>query len=154
MRLYILIGFLPCMLILSACKNIENIEIKGIDKVVVQGFQDNKIYFTAGLKVYNPSGVSFKLREINLKTVADGSFLGTLQCTDEIKVMARADSVYMVPLNLRLANIFTGASSLYRISRQKKVKLELQGYVRVKTFLISRKIEISESQVIDVPKLR
>ncbi len=152
--LRILLGLLPFVLVLSACKNIENIEIKGVDRVIFQGIRDNTVYFTAGLIVQNPSGVSFKVKEVNLKTVANGDFLGTLNCTDQVKVMARSDSVYMVPLSLRLSNIFTGASSLYRISRQKQVTMEVKGYVRVKSFLISKKFDVSESQVVDVPRIR
>ena len=152
LRIYI--WLLPFMLVLSACKNIDHIEIKGIDKVIFQGIQDNTVYFSAGLKVCNPSGINFKLKEVNLKTVANGDFLGTLNCTDEVKIYARSDSVYMVPLSLKLANIFTGASTLYKLSRLKKVNMEVKGYVRVRTFLISKKIEVSESQMLDVPKIR
>lgn len=152
--LRILLGLLPFLLFLTACGNIENIEIKGVDRVIFQGIRDNTVYFTAGLMVQNPSGISFKVKEVNLKTVANGDFLGTMHCTDQVKVMARSDSVYMVPLSLSLSNIFTGASALYRISRQKQVTMEVKGYVRVKSLLVSRKIEISESQVIDVPRIR
>ncbi len=145
---------LPFMLVLSSCNDIENIEIIGVEKVIFEGIQDNMVYFSAGLKVYNPSAVSFKIREVNLKTVADGVFLGTLNCTDKIKINARSDSVYMVPLSLKLANIFTGASMLYKLSRQKKVNMEVKGYVRVRTMMIYKKIEVSEKQLMDVPKIR
>lgn len=150
----IIIRLLPFLLMLNSCKSFENIELKGIDKVVFQGIENNTVYFSAGLKVHNPSGVSFKIREVNLKTAANGDFLGTLQCTEDVKINARSDSVYMVPLSLKLSNIFTGASTLYKISRQKKVNMEVKGYIRVKTFLISKKVEVSESQVLDVPKIR
>jgi LEA14-like dessication related protein len=152
--LKILIRVLPFLLMLSSCKNFDNVELRGIDKVIFRGIENNTVYFSAGLMVNNPSGVSFKIKEVNLKTVANGDFLGTLHCIGDVKIDARSDSVYRVPLSLELSNIFTGAATLYKISRQKKVKMEVKGYVRVRTFLISKKIEVSESQVLDVPKIR
>ncbi|MBN2274893.1 MAG: LEA type 2 family protein [Bacteroidales bacterium] len=145
---------LPFVLMLSSCKNIDDIELKGVDTFIFQGFENNIVYFSAGLNVNNPSGVNFKIREVNLKTVANGDFLGTLNCTDNVRIEARTDSVYRVPMSLKLANIFSGASTLYKISRQSKVNLEVKGYIRVRTFMISRKIEVSESQVLDVPRIR
>jgi hypothetical protein len=55
---------------------------------------------------------------------------------------------------LKLANMLTGASSLYGLSRKKEVFVELQGYVKSRTFLASRKTEIKESRRIAVPSMK
>ena len=60
----------------------------------------------------------------------------------------------MFPLSLKLSNIFTGAASLYKLSRQSKVKLEVKGYVRVRSGLVTKKVDVIRSQVVDVPKFR
>ena len=148
------IKILPFILVFSSCKSIENIELKGIDKITFQGIENNTVYFSAGLHVNNPSGISFKIKEVNLKTVANGDYLGTLHCDDIVKIHSRSDSVYRVPMSLALGNIFTGASTLYKISRQSKVKMEVKGYIRVKNLMIVKKIEVSESQDMDIPKIR
>jgi hypothetical protein len=142
------------LFVLSSCKDIDNIEIKGVEKVSFRGIENNTVYFSAGLNISNPSKVNFRIKEVNLATVADGDFLGTLQCEEDVKIASRKDSVYMVPLSLKLGNIFTGAASLYKLSRQSRVKLEVKGYVRVRSGLVIRKIDISRSQFVDVPKMR
>jgi hypothetical protein len=142
------------LFVLSSCKDIDNIDIKGVEKVSFRGIENNTVYFSAGLNVSNPSKVNFRIKEVNLATVADGDFLGTLQCDEDVKIASRKDSVYMVPLSLKLGNIFTGAASLYKLSRQSRVKLEVKGYVRVRSGLVIRKIDISRSQFVDVPKMR
>jgi hypothetical protein len=142
------------LFVLSSCKDIDNIEIKGVEKVSFRGIENNTVYFSAGLNISNPSKVNFRIKEVNLATVADGDFLGTLQCDEDVKIASRKDSVYMVPLSLKLGNIFTGAASLYKLSRQSRVKLEVKGYVRVRSGLVIRKIDISRSQFVDVPKMR
>lgn len=142
------------LLVLISCKSINNIEIKGVQKVSFQGIENNTVYFSAGIDVRNPTGIRFRIKEVNLATVAEGDFLGTLQCNEELKIASRKDSVYMLPLSLKLGNIFTGAAALYKLSRQSKAKLEVKGYVRVSSGLITRKVDINRSEVVDIPKFR
>jgi hypothetical protein len=142
------------LFVLNSCNNIDNIEIKGVEKVSFRGIENNIVYFSAGLNVSNPSGISFRIKEVNLATAADGDFLGTLHCNENIKIASRKDSVYMIPLSLKLGNIFTGAAAIYKLSRQSRVKVEVKGYIRVRSGLVTKKIDISRSQVVDVPKIR
>ncbi|MBN1414559.1 MAG: hypothetical protein JW973_05625 [Bacteroidales bacterium] len=150
--IYLLL-LVPIMLA-NSCKTFENIEIKGVENIRFHGIEDNFVYFSVGLQVSNPSGLSFKIKEVNLKTVADGDYVGTLQCNDDIRISSRCDSVYTVAMSLQLSNIFTGAGTLYRISRQHEVKLEVKGYIRIRSFLLAKKIDINKSQVVEVPKIR
>jgi len=139
---------------LSACRSLDDIQFKGIESVIFQGFENSTVRFSAQLHVSNPSGIGFKIKDVNLKTVANGDYLGTLHCDDVVKIASRADSVYSVPMSLKLGNLVTGAASLYKISRQRNVKMEVKGYVRVTTMFFSRTIEVSEARVLDVPKIR
>jgi LEA14-like dessication related protein len=149
-----LISLVLSLFVLGSCNDIRNIEIKGVEKVKFQGIENNTVYFLAGINVSNPSGVNFRIKEVNFAAVADGDFLGTLRCDEDTKIVSRKDSVYTVPFSLKLGNIFTGASSLYRLSRKNKVNLDVKGYVRVRSGLITRKIDIQRSEVVDIPKIR
>jgi hypothetical protein len=150
----VFISLVLSLFVLSSCNSIDNIEINGVEKVSFKGIENNIVYFLAGINVSNPSGINFRIKEVYLAAAAEGNFLGTLQCNEAIKIVSRKDSVYMVPLSLKLGNIFTGAAALYKVSRQSKVKLEVKGYVRIRSALVTRKIDISRSQVVDVPKIR
>jgi hypothetical protein len=142
------------VLVLSSCNNIRNIDIKGVENVSFKGIENNTVYFLAGINISNPSGVNFRIKEVNLAAVAEGDFLGTLQCHEDIKIVSRKDSVYIVAFSLKLGNIFTGASTLYKLSHQSRVRLDVKGYVRVRSALVTRKIEIIRSEDVDVPKIR
>ena len=55
--------------------------------------------------------------------------------------------------SLDLANILSGASTLYSLSRKKQVTLEMQGYVKARSWLTVRKVDVNEKQVVDVPSM-
>jgi hypothetical protein len=150
----VLFSLVLSLSVFTSCKKINDIEIKGVQQVSFQGIENNTVYFLAGIEVSNPSGMNFRIKEINLAAAAEGDFLGTLQCNEELKIASRKDSVYMVPLSLKLGNIFTGAAALYNLSRQSRAKLEVKGYVRVRSGLVTRKVDIQRSQMVDIPKFR
>jgi LEA14-like dessication related protein len=149
---FVFILFLFIML-LSGCKGIEDIAMTGISDFRFKGINNDEISFSATVGISNPSSVGFRVSELKVKTIADGNYIGTLSTTDKIKIRARSDTSYQMNFTLKLANMLTGASSLYGLSHKKEVLVELQGYVKSRTFLTSRKTDIKESRRVAVPSL-
>ena len=54
---------------------------------------------------------------------------------------------------LSLANMLSGATVFLRISKQEQVNVELQGYVKARSGLVTKKTDVEESMVIEVPGL-
>jgi hypothetical protein len=142
--------FLSALLI--SCKGVDDISFKGVDNVALIGMEDNKIKFSADVAVFNPSSVGFRISQVSLKTSIDGMFLGTLTTIDPVKIKARSDTSYHAVFSLELANIITGASTLYGLQRKRQVTIEMQGFVKARSWLTSRKVDVLEKQLIDVPQ--
>lgn len=141
------------LVLLSGCKGVEDIAMTSISDFQFRGINNDLISFSAVVGISNPSRMGFRVSELNVKTMADGNYIGTLSTTDKIKIRARSDTSYRMNFTLKLANVLTGASSLYGLSRKKEVFVELQGYVKSRTFLTSRKTDIKESRKVPIPSL-
>jgi LEA14-like dessication related protein len=115
--------------------------------------ENNKVTFMAGIGVRNPSSVSFKVSAINLKTIVDGNYIGTLTADNMVRIPARSDSSYRMDFSLELASSLTALSNLYNLSQKKQVTIEMQGYVKARSHLVGRKVEVKEKQLIDVPSM-
>jgi LEA14-like dessication related protein len=146
--------FLVILFLIMGCKGVEDIAMTGISDFRFKGINNDLISFSAVVGVSNPSRVGFHISELNVKTIADGNYIGTLTTTDKIKIPARSDTSYQMNFTLKLANLLTGASSLYGLSRKKEVRVELQGYVKSRSFLATRKTEIKESRLVEVPAMK
>ncbi len=144
-------ALLLLLLAASACKGLNDIQITGADDFKLKGIDNNAVTFSVSIGVINPASVGFKVSEVNLKAVVDDNFIGTLTSPDKIKIPARSDSSYHMNFSLELANLITGASTLYGISRKKQVTVGLQGYVKARSWLTTKKVEVRETQIIDVP---
>lgn len=143
---------ISCVLLLLSCKDLNDIEITGVEGFKMRGMENNAITFAADIGVRNPASVGFKVSEINLKTTIDGNFIGTLTSPDRVKIPARSDSTYTMNFSLEIANIITSASSLYNLSRKNQVNVVMQGYVKARSGLITKKVEVNETRLMDVPR--
>lgn len=141
------------LIVLPGCKGVEDIAMTGISDFKFKGINNDVISFSAVVGVSNPSRVGFHISELNVKTMADGNYIGTLSTTDKIRIPARSDTSYRMNFKLKLANVLTGASSLYGLSRKKEVLVELQGYVKSRSFIATRKTQIKESRTVPVPSM-
>jgi LEA14-like dessication related protein len=149
-NLQVLLAF---ALLLSSCKGIHDITFTGVSDFKLKGMAANQVNFDARVGVHNPSTMSFKVSEVNLKTSIDGNFIGTLMSDDRVKIPARSDSFYFMSFSLQMANLLTGASTLYGLSHKKQVNVEMQGYVKARSWFTSKKVIIHETRLIDVPSI-
>jgi LEA14-like dessication related protein len=140
------------VLLLSSCTGLNNIGITGVEGFAVRGMENNAVSFAADIGVRNPASVGFKVREINLRTTIDGNFIGILTSPDRVKIPAKSDSTYTMNFSLELANLITSASALYNLSRKKQVNVVMQGYVKARSGLMTKKVDVNESRLLDVPQ--
>src|SRR5512145_2063026 len=148
---YALLMLIP-LLVLS-CKGVNDISFTGVDDFVFRGMENSKISFSATVGVSNPSSIGFRVSEVNLKTSIDGVYIGTLTSDNTIRVPARTDSTYNMDFTVNLSNLITGASTLYNASRKKKVEVEMNGFVKARSWLTVKKVDVNEKQLIDVPSI-
>jgi hypothetical protein len=141
------------ILILSSCKGVEDIRLTGVSDFAFRGIENNVVTFSARVGVANPSAVGFRLTDMQVRTLVDGNFIGTISTPDHVKVKARSDSSYIMTFHLTMGNMLTGASSLYSISRKKKVNVEMQGNITARSWMTKHRTEIHESRTVDVPSI-
>ncbi len=140
-------------LFLTGCKGLESIEITGVDNFKFLGIEESTVTFSADVGIYNPSAAPFKVREVNLKVLAEGNYIGSLHNNEMIRIAAHSDSAYCMPFSLKLGSILTSASILYTFSKKDYVNLELQGYIKSRSGLIIKKVDVQESLRVEVPEL-
>jgi LEA14-like dessication related protein len=151
MKSFPLVSLVLSTFLSVSCANLDDIQITGVSGFDFRGMENSVANFSADVGVSNPSSVNFKISEVNLKTIVEGNYLGTLTTSDRVKIRARSDSSYHMNFSLTMANMLSGASSLYALTRRKQVRVEMQGFVKTRTWFLTKKVEVNESQTIDVP---
>ncbi|MBN2212934.1 MAG: LEA type 2 family protein [Bacteroidales bacterium] len=148
------LGFITlyCCFLLISCGKINEVEIRGADNLRYNGFKNNQVEFEADIRVFNPSSHKIKVREIDMKLLVNDMYLGRLQNAEEFYILPRSDEFISVSFRLRIANLFTGLSTISGLYHQRNLKVEVNGFVKAKTAFYKKKIDVREITYIDALK--
>lgn len=145
-------GVLLIAVLLASCSGLKDINITSVENFKLIELRENMVTFSADVGVSNPSAIGFRVREIDVATTADGIYIGNLQNTESLKIPAQSDSVYSMVLNMRLSNVLSTANQMINLSRKSQVNIELKGFIKSTSGLLTRKTNIQESRMVDVPR--
>jgi len=130
----------------ASCSNFQEVEIKQVKNIELKGFKNNAAQVAMDLEIYNPNKLSFTIQEIDLKVYANKQYLGKLNTDSNIKIKRKVEDTYPVDVQIRLANILTGASMFMALKQSQSVTLQLEGTIKAKSLLMKKEILVKEVQ--------
>lgn len=146
MRNIFLIFFIG--LFLTGCFSAKDIHIGTVEGVKINKFKDSKLSVDVLLPIENPNIFRFKISEINLKVSLRGRELGVITNVDNIVIPPKSKMTHKFSIDLEFSNILLGTMAFINSLTGNKVKVELDGYIEVKSFLFKRKIPVKEDRLV------
>ena len=140
-----IVTFLFLLLLTASCANLENIVVGDVSDVKFRGFVDNTLAFNVVVPVENPSNVRFKIKEVNVKATVNGEYIGRILSDDVVVIPPRSDDEHVFLIKIHLLR---GASTVMHASRNKSMEVEVDGYIKAKSYLMNRKIPVYEKRII------
>ncbi len=143
-------GLLVLLIILSSCNAYKSVNIGDVSNVNFKGMVDNKISLELSVPVTNPNGYKIKIKDMDLDVTINGKYLGKMKNTNEIVIPSKSDEIQVFPVDIHVSNLLTSMSSLYKIRKSKSFEMQIEGKIKVKAFLNSKTIEVSEKQSVSL----
>jgi LEA14-like dessication related protein len=137
--------YIILLLLLSCCADFEDIEVGEPHDISIKGLRNNVLSLEVKIPVINPSSFRVRIKEINLKTSVNNHYLGRLVIDDIIVIPAKSNEIYNLNLKLKIANIIQGISIMLEILKDNNVTFQVEGYIKFKSLLINKKINIKET---------
>ncbi len=137
--------YIVLFLLLSCCAEFKDIEIGQPEDIILKGIKDNVLSLQVKIPITNPTALSFKIKEINIKTSVNNQYLGRLACDQAIIIPARSSEIHNLNLELKIANIIQGISIMLEIFKDNDITFQAEGYLKFKSLLINKKINIKET---------
>lgn len=137
--------FIGLCLLASSCAiqpvYIENIEKPNLDNV---NLGHSEVKFNVILK--NPNKIGFRLVRSDLKVSVNGAELGFIGLAQKTKVKANGSTAIPVSVKVDSGKLLSiGAMSLFS-----DPKLEINGYVKGRKFLFSKKYKVAYQENISI----
>jgi LEA14-like dessication related protein len=143
-------GLLVLFIALYSCNAYKSVDIGDVSNVNFKGMVDNKISIELSIPVTNPNGYKIKIKEMDLDVTINGKYLGKMKNSSEIVIPSKSDEVQVFPVDIHVSNLLTSMSSLYKMRKAKSFEMQIEGKIKVKAFLNSKTIEVSEIQSVSL----
>ena len=132
---------------MSSCK-LSEVQFKGVKNYEFVTASVESISMKIAFAVDNPSAFNIKLKPAHLDLYLDDKLVGDLKIDEKMKIKKRSDGVYEMPVTA----FFENGLPLSTIMKG-RVTAKIDGKIKAKVFLISKKFEVNESMPISLGNL-
>lgn len=139
-------------LVLVSCTGLENIEVGEIEDINFSRVADRSIEFEVVMPIENPSGLRFRIVDVDLDVYINEEHLGRIRNVDNVLIPSRSSELYTFPLRVEFANILRGALSMFNFFLDRKAYVEVTGEIRVRSFPFSRTIPVEEKTILHMDR--
>jgi LEA14-like dessication related protein len=125
---------------------VEDFRVTSIDK--------KKAHVELLIPVDNQNRFGFKITDVSIDVKANGLYLGKITNTEGIKFKADTRSIYRFPLEVQFDLNVLLNPKLYATLLSNQAELQLNGYIKVRAFLVfSTKIDIDQTEEVKIINL-
>lgn len=133
---------------LSGCFSVKDITVGKVEGIKVNKFKDSKLSIDVILPIENPNYLRFKISEINLNVSIREKELGVITNVDNVIIPPKSHLTHNFSIDLEFSNVLLGTMAFINSLSGNKVKVQLDGYIVVKSFIFKRKIYIKEDRLV------
>jgi LEA14-like dessication related protein len=149
-----LLLFVFLSLFLNSC-NIENLKMTGVKGFAIKSFEKNKLTFNMSVGIENPNRLRFKMINNDMDLTVNKIALGKAKITNKIVIPAKSHDVYNFDVEVNLSQLALGTiPSLIEMFRSKGVEVQIEGFVKGRTMLISKTVPIKITERVDFSKMK
>ncbi|MFW5804698.1 MAG: LEA type 2 family protein [bacterium] len=142
--------FIP--LFILGCGNIDNVEVGEIENIQFNGIKGSKIFLEIDVPVKNPSIYKLEIKEIKSDVIINNLKIGHISDIEKVVIKPYSDEVKHVKLEIQVTNLLGGLFSVANTFRKNKISYEISGYIKIKTLLFTKTIDIQKEDIVETRK--
>ena len=136
--------------LVNSCNVFERIEVGEVQGINFTKFDDRKVSFEVLIPIENPNGFSFNITGVDLDVIVNNEYLGKIKNAGDVLIHEKSDEIYTFPLDVEYSgsNILKGAFTLFSLFLDRKAEVKISGFIMVKSFWLSKKLDVDEQSIV------
>lgn len=130
----------------SGCFSIKSVHVGKVQNLQLDNFTTKDITFSVYADIKNPNNFCFTISKVKLKVSLEGKELGKVVKINKIIVQKKSDTLHEIKVTIDLNEQSTGMSGLFKLY-QKRNAMRFNGFIKVRSFLISKKIKVEDKNL-------
>lgn len=143
-RLPFLYGFCLFVIIVTACSNFEEVKVGSPAGLRINRLRASEINLEVLLPIENPNNKKFKVTTIDLDVSLNEHYLGKIRNVDQVLIPGKSKDIYTLSLEIEMNNLLSSVFSVLNILASRRVKLEIKGFLKVRSGIFTMTIPVEE----------
>ena len=137
-------------MLLSGCSAYEELIIGDAKEVRFDYFDNGKLGLEVDIPIINNGNMDFKIKEIELFIKLNSFPAGEVINIEKVIIKKKTEQVYTFPVEVEINDLSNSARILLSIVGQRKLSIEVDGFIKVKYLLIGKKIPVQLDEKIKI----
>lgn len=139
---------LGLMALCNSCSLVEKIKVGKIESFKLEKVSNQSVTVDLYLPIANPNIFSYKVNNIHIDLEVNGEYIGCINHVQDIVIGAKTNQVQELTFDLSMPSLLQGAFRIMKTLSARTIKVKMNGYVKVKSFLFARKITVNSENTI------
>ena len=140
--------FLLIISILTIGCDLQEVYVDEVSHIELTHLSSTRIGLNVYIPIHNPNNINFKITGIDLDVLVNGSEVGKITNSGDVKILKKSSEVYPFPVDVKIAGIVKSAMVLLSLAGKDRAVISVQGDLEIKYPLGKRTLEVaSENEV-------
>jgi LEA14-like dessication related protein len=147
------ISLLLLIFSLSSCKEIEQLELEGVENFAVKNLSIKGMTLELDMKVYNPNNIKFKVKKYDLDIYVNNMRIGKAKIKQKMVLPKRSSSSHHLTVETDFKDLLLGALPLISsLQKKNQAKVRVTGNIKVSVLGISKKVDVEFQKEVTLRK--
>ena len=147
-KIHLLLIFTSLMM--AGCITVLPLEIGDIQSVEIGEFEGNTFDMDLMIPVKNPNPYVIRITDFDLDVFLNETKVGKIKSLNKVKIPGNADETIKFSANVDISELLSNIFTLLGGVLNDDMKLKIDGYCQAGTFLVTKKIKVTEKDVINL----
>lgn len=150
-HLFYIITLIFSIFILSSC-DVKEVELVNIDSFNIVSIEKEDITIDVIAQIKNPNNFSFSITKVDLDIKFNNFFLGKINEIKKVNIKKNSNELQHLVFKFKLKDVMKGTIVFLPALLTNQANIEITGYVKASSFLVSKKIEIEYNKKTKISK--
>ncbi len=148
-----ILSIFSLVILLSSC-SLKPITVGDVEGVSLKNLTKESVTIIVKIPIKNENNFKFKITDVDIDVSVEDKKIGKIRKLQNITIPANSDNTYDFEIKTEFSKLLKGSTTLFASLMKRSINIKLDGYIKAKAFAMPKRIEIHESERVDLNKFR
>lgn len=138
----------------TSCFTLKPVTVGDVTDFKFKDLTSKSVSVILQIPIKNENNFKFKITDVNIDISVDGNSLGRVKKIEKIIIQPNSVNTYTFELKAEFSKLAKGSFSILKSFMKRSIDMHLEGYIKVKAFMFTKKLDINENKHISMSQFK